>query len=274
MSRIIRGLVILSSIFSGHCFAEIARIRNSRKTKTLFAETNADPKQAGSSPENDSEKIALIVLLSELPSKKNKVLQEPTKASAQVELEGSLEISTSSVKTEQESTSSNCDLKGTRDTQTFHWFHEPQNWDNLCPPQEVANKKDMAVRHTKLYSSFVRLEELKKLGAKKGEKRSKTTRRNILEEASRVERLVNEYDSCWTEPGWPSAQSLFESSKNLNEKKEPKTMSSLTSSTLEVTMKTGSTQEKSRRTQAEVRRTDEFPSPPYQPLCHLRTKFT
>jgi len=202
------------------------------------------------------------------------VLQEPTKASAQVELEGSLEISTSSVKTEQESTSSNCDLKGTRDTQTFHWFHEPQNWDNLCPPQEVANKKDMAVRHTKLYSSFVRLEELKKLGAKKGEKMSKTTRRNILEEASRVERLVNEYDSCWTEPGWPSAQSLFESSKNLNEKKEPKTMSSLTSSILEVTMKTGSTQEKSRRTQAEVRRTDEFPSPPYQPLCHLRTKFT
>jgi len=81
----------------------------------------------------------------------------------------------------------------------------------------------------------VRLEELKKLGTKKGENKSKTTRKNILEEASQVERLLNEYDSCWTEIGWPSAQSLFESSKNLNEKKEPETMSSLTSSTPEVT---------------------------------------
>jgi hypothetical protein len=105
----------------------------------------------------------------------------------------------------------------------------------------------------------VRLEELKKLGTKKGENKSKTTRKNILEEASQVERLLNEYDSCWTEIGWPSAQSLFESSKNLNVKKDPETMSSLTSSTPEVTMKTGSTKEKPRKTQAEVWRTDETP---------------
>jgi len=120
----------------------------------------------------------------------------------------------------------------------------------------------------------VRLEELKKLGTKKGENKSKTTRKNILEEASQVERLLNEYDSCWTEIGWPSAQSLFESSKNLNVKKDPETMSSLTSSTPEVTMKTGSTKEKPRKTQAEVWRTDETPSPPYQPLFHLRKKVT
>jgi hypothetical protein len=147
-------------------------------------------------------------------------------------------------------------LNGTRDAQTFLWFQEPENWNDLCPPQEEAKKKDMAERHGKLYSSFVRLEELKKLGTKKGEKGSKTTRKNIFEEVSRVERLLNEYDSCWTEIGWPSAQSLFESSKNLDEKKEPETMSSLTSSTPEVTMKTGSTKEKPRRTQAEVGRTD------------------
>ena len=99
--------MILSSIFSRRSFAEIVRIRNSKKTKKRFAETNADPKLAGSGPENDSEKIASIVHLFESPSKKKKVLQEPKKASAQVELEGcSLDMTTSSVKTEQESTSS------------------------------------------------------------------------------------------------------------------------------------------------------------------------
>jgi hypothetical protein len=73
----------------------------------------------------------LIALLSDLPSKKNKALQEPTKASAHVELEGSLDMTTSSFKTEQESTRSNCDLKGTRDALTFHWFQEPENWDDF-----------------------------------------------------------------------------------------------------------------------------------------------
>jgi len=56
--------------------------------------------------------------------------------------------------------------------------------------------------------------------------------------------LLNEYDSSWTEIGWSSAQSLFESSKILDEKKEPETMSSLTSSIPEVTMKTVSAKEK------------------------------
>jgi hypothetical protein len=41
----------------------------------------------------------------------------------------------------------------------------------------------MAKRYAKLYSSFVRLEELKILATKKGEKWSKTTRKNILQEA-------------------------------------------------------------------------------------------
>ena len=55
-------------------------------------------------------------------------------------------------------------------------------------------------------------------------------KKNILEKASRIERWLNEYDSCWTQIGWPSAQSVFESSKNLNEKKEPDTASLLTCS--------------------------------------------
>jgi len=90
----------------------------------------------------------MIAPLSELPSKKNKMLQEPNKASTQVELEGSLDMTTIFFKTEQESTSSNCDVKGTRDAQTFHWFQKSENWDDLCPPQEEANKKDMVERHT------------------------------------------------------------------------------------------------------------------------------
>jgi hypothetical protein len=60
-----------------------------------------------------------------------------------VEEKGSLDMTTRSFKTEQESTSSNCDLKGTRDALNFHWFQEPENWDDLCPPREDANKKDM-----------------------------------------------------------------------------------------------------------------------------------
>jgi hypothetical protein len=129
----------------GNSFGEIVRNRNSKKTKKFFAETNAGPEQAGSGPENnsDSENIALIALLSELPSKKDKALQEPTKASAQVEVEDSLDMTTSSFKTEQESTSSNCDFKGTRDALTLHWFQQPESWDDLCPAQEEDNKKDM-----------------------------------------------------------------------------------------------------------------------------------
>jgi hypothetical protein len=59
------------------------------------------------------------------------------------------------------------------------------------------------------------------LGTKKREKFSRTTSENILEETSRVERLLKEYDSCWTEIGCPSAKFLFESSRTLNEKKRP-----------------------------------------------------
>ena len=40
---------------SGRSFAEIVRNRNSKKTKKVFAETNADPKQVGSGPENHSD---------------------------------------------------------------------------------------------------------------------------------------------------------------------------------------------------------------------------
>jgi hypothetical protein len=56
--------------FDSRCrrsFAEIVRDRNSKKTKKVFPESNADPKQAGFGPEknSDSQRIALIALLSE-----------------------------------------------------------------------------------------------------------------------------------------------------------------------------------------------------------------
>jgi hypothetical protein len=57
------------------------------------------------------------------------------------------------VKLEQESTSSNRDLEGLREAKTFRWFEETENWDDLCPAQEEANKEDMAERHANLYSS-------------------------------------------------------------------------------------------------------------------------
>jgi hypothetical protein len=44
---------------SERSFADIVKNRNSKKTKKVFEETNADPKQAGSGPEknSDSEKM-------------------------------------------------------------------------------------------------------------------------------------------------------------------------------------------------------------------------
>lgn len=56
--------------------------------------------------------------------------------------------------------------------------------------------------------------------------------------------------------------------KESEREKEPETMSSLMSSTPEVSMKTGSTKDKSRRTQAEVGRSDEIPLP-----LHINTFF-
>ena len=74
------------------CLAEIVRIQNSKKKKLSVA-TDADLNQAddGSEKNSDSEKMALIALLSELPSKKDKGVEEPTKSFAEVELEGLLD---------------------------------------------------------------------------------------------------------------------------------------------------------------------------------------
>jgi hypothetical protein len=100
--------------------------------------------------------------------------------SVQVELESPLDISASSIKTEQESMSSNCGFKGTQE-QTFHWFEEPEDLDDLCSPEGEASKDDVGERHAKLDSSFVRLEDL---GTKKRKTCSKTTRLNVLQEAN------------------------------------------------------------------------------------------
>ena len=66
----------------------------------------------------------------------------------------------------------------------------------------------------KLESSFVRLEKIKILGAKKGEKWYKTTRKTSLKEVSRVELLLNDNNTCWPQIGWSGAQSLWESSRS------------------------------------------------------------
>ena len=122
MSPIFYSLVILSSILA----------------LELFAETSADLNQVGTGSENNSnsEKIAFVALPSQLTSTKNKRLKESTKASTEVELERSLDMTTSSLKAEQESKSPNRDLKGAREDQTFRWFEECANSDDLCSAQE------------------------------------------------------------------------------------------------------------------------------------------
>ena len=94
-----------------------------------------------------------------------------------MELEVSLDMITTYLEAEEEDTISNLDWVGTREVQTFRWFQEPENWDDLCIARGEANKEDMAEKHAKLYSIFVRLEKLKNLGAKKKNKKKEHSTR-------------------------------------------------------------------------------------------------
>jgi hypothetical protein len=70
---------------------------------TIFAETSADLNQvySGSQSKSQTGTITFIGRPSELPSQKNKALQEHRKAAAEVETECSLDVTTSFSKGEQ-----------------------------------------------------------------------------------------------------------------------------------------------------------------------------
>jgi len=146
---------------------------------------------------SDSDKIALIASLSELPSKKNKAYQEPTIASAEVEQELRFQIE---IWTERGKPRLSVGSKNPTTGTTF-----------------VLHTKRLTSysRHKDMHSSIQRMEELKNLGTKTREKSSKTTRKNVLEAARRVRCLLKECDICWTDFGCLSAQWTWARRKTL-----------------------------------------------------------
>jgi hypothetical protein len=88
------------------------------------------------------------------------------------------------------------------------WYEKPEDWDRLCPAEDDADIDDMNTRHRELYSSFLRLDKLKKMTTtKNNDKISSDQKKEIQDEARRVELLLNEYDSLWMEQGWSRARS-------------------------------------------------------------------
>jgi hypothetical protein len=63
--------------------------------------------------------------------------------------------------------------------------------------------EDIKTRYKELYSSFLRLDKLKKMTTtKNNDKISSDQKKDIQDEARRVGLLLKEYDSLWTEQGW------------------------------------------------------------------------
>jgi hypothetical protein len=59
---------------------------------------------------------------------------------------------------------------------------------------------DIKTRHRELYSSFLRLDKLKKMTTTKDkDKISRDQKQGIQDEARRVELLLKKYDIFWTE---------------------------------------------------------------------------
>ena len=93
-------------------------------------------------------------------------------------------------------------MERTKEALTFKWYEEPEEWDRLCPGEDVADMEDMKTRHRELYLSFLSLDKLKKMTTTKNNDRiSSEQKKEIQDEARRVRLFLKEYDSLWTEQG-------------------------------------------------------------------------
>jgi hypothetical protein len=118
----------------------------------------------------------------------------------------------------------------------------------------------MTRTHRELYCSFLRLANLKKTKTTKNENKifPSDQKEEIPDEARRVELLLDEYDSLWTEEGWPRARKPSELSKKTTEVEKVQTSSNSMFPTSDPYTKSRPTKIKSSRPQTDVVRTDEF----------------
>jgi hypothetical protein len=148
-------------------------------------------------------------------------------------------------------------LEWTKEALSFKWYEEPEDWDRLFPADDDADMDDMKTRHRELYSSFLRLDKLKKMTATKNKDKISSDQKNeIQDEARRVGLLLKEYDSLWTEQDWSSALKSSGLSRKTPPAKEAQNTS--TSSTSDPVKKSRPTKTKSRKPQTDVGNSDDI----------------
>ena len=83
----------------------------------------------------------------------------------------------------------------TKEAVTFKWYEEREDWDRLAPAVDDDDIKGMTRRHIELYSTFLRHDNLKKTTKRKNENKIRPSdqRKEIQDDARRVELLLNEY---------------------------------------------------------------------------------
>ena len=115
----------------------------------------------------------------------------------------------------------------------------------------------MKTRYRELYSSFLRLDKLKKMTTiKNNDQISSDQKKEIQDEARRVRLLLKEYDSLWMEQGWSSARKSSGLSRKTPPAKEAQRTSTLTSDPVK---NPRPTKTKSRKSHTDVGNSDDIP---------------
>ena len=117
--------------------------------------------------------------------------------------------------------------------------------------------EDMKTRYRELYSSFLRLDKLKKMTTiKNNDQISSDQKKEIQDEARRVRLLLKEYDSLWTEQGWSSPRKSSGLSRKTPPAKEEQTTSTSTSDPVK---NPRPTKTKSRKSQTDAGNSSDIP---------------
>jgi hypothetical protein len=156
--------------------------------------------------------------------------------------------------------SNDIELEWTKEALTFKWYEKPEDWNRLCPADDNPDMDDMNTRHRELYSSFLRLNKLKKMTTtKKNDKISSDQKKEIQDEARCVGLLLKEYDNLWTEQGWSSARKSSGLSRKTPPAKEAQTTSTSTSLTSDPVKNPRPTKTKTKKPLTDVRNSDDIP---------------
>jgi hypothetical protein len=91
------------------------------------------------------------------------------------------------------------DLERTKEALTFKWYEEPEEWDRLCPGEDVADMADMETRHRELYLSFLRLDKLKKMTMTKNNEKISSNQKKKIQDENSIEYGLRIFCSHWPE---------------------------------------------------------------------------